>query len=265
MSEVDRFCVIIDKYCNSLADLLIDIRTSTEKSTKLIMIKKIRSKKTDSYVSVIDEFNNILYSIAQQIKEVIGNLTCVFVNKSVDTLVDFFKAINSLLIYLMQKDVFHMFNTFKQMIEEKIKDDLEMIDKINRVCHIVFKIFNMTLTITTILVPQISFIIPAINGLEAMAEQKVDDMKVNAEAHKLEIERITRKLMDVQTRSEILEEIDTNNIHSCLHDKAADDLVVKIEQLHADYNEVLYLMSSLKYNIRMYFTKKKCNFLGLCW
>ncbi len=260
MDATERFCLVIDKYCNSLAFLLEDIRLSTIKSTEILQDREYRSGSFDSYVMIIENFNSILYSTAKQIKQIISCLTSIFVNKSIDSLIDFFQAINSLLIYLVKEDVFLKFNKLKQLVDRQINDKLDMIDKIDKVRNIIFNIFNITITITAIFIPTISPLIPAIHGLETLAESKIETMRANVESHNIEIERIVRRLLNIQGRSEILENINSDSIYKCLHDKEADELMVRVEQMYEGYDEILILMFNLDNEIANYFKKKRSRF-----
>lgn len=252
-----RFSKIINNFCESLINFAVYVRIPTETTTLLIHKKKNYGKEFSIYIEGVELFNGIILQVVELMKKIIISLNILFVHKKLDYLIAFVDNLRNFLVYLLKENVFDILNTFKRNATNNYKHDLRIMGKITKVKTLIFKLFDISLDITSIFIPQVMLV----KGIVTLIEEKTDSIiekKIEIiESKNIKIDLIIKQLLDIQLRSQIILSLNINYAFACLITKESDHLIRVIENLQTEYVELLHVVLFLKNEIYLFKSKKK--------
>lgn len=257
----DRFAIIIKRFCTALALFIQVVNHPTHMSTDIIKKKKKRSTEFDQYVSAVDEFNNIIEKIISSLKLVIFALNNLFIYRSVDKLAEFLDKIRDFLMFLINDNVIMKLNELEEKLNRKYDNKINLVDKIGKIKCVIFRLFDISIDISSIFIPQLYVVKNVIFVLEQQSDIYLQNKINSEELSKINIDEITKQLLDVQLRSEIILLLNTEVFLSELNKKDFDAIIIAIENLQKDYVDMLQISISLKKEIDKYKTKDKNIFM----
>lgn len=257
----DRFCFIIDHFCDSLVSFATYVISPVVSNTQLIKKKYIRGNGFDNYVLSVENFNEIIRNVIILIREIIISLSKLFMFRERENLISFIERLREFLLFLLVEDVFDHLNSFKDKLHSKYKRDSNILNKINKVKTLIFHMFDLSIDITTLFIPSLSMV----KKIVVILEEKTDDM-LEIHADKIQqnnsnLDLIIKQLLDIQLRSQIILSVGTNKIFECLVDKQSISLSRVIENLQVEYIELQHTTLYLKTEINIY-KKTKKNFIS---
>lgn len=252
-----RFGKIINNFCESLINFAVYVRIPTETTTELIHKKKNYGKEFAVYIDGVELFNSIILQVVELMKKIIISLNILFVHKKLDHLIAFLDNLRNFLVYLLKENVFDILNNFKRTVTNNYKQDLRIMSKITKVKTLIFKLFDISLDITSIFIPQVMLV----KGIVVLIEEKTDsilDKKIEIiESKNIKVDLIIKQLLDIQLRSQIILSLNINHAFMCLINKESDHLIRVIENLQTEYVELLHVVLFLKNEIFVFKSKKK--------
>lgn len=252
-----RFGKIINNFCESLINFAVYVRIPTETTTELIHKKKNYGKEFAVYIDGVELFNSIILQVVELMKKIIISLNILFVHKKLDHLIAFLDNLRNFLVYLLKENVFDILNNFKRTVTSNYKQDLRIMSKITKVKTLIFKLFDISLDITSIFIPQVMLV----KGIVVLIEEKTDsilDKKIEIiESKNIKVDLIIKQLLDIQLRSQIILSLNINHAFMCLINKESDHLIRVIENLQTEYVELLHVVLFLKNEIFVFKSKKK--------
>lgn len=257
-----NFCIILEKFIDSLVLFAQYIVPPTVGSTHIIHKKNSRDVKFDMYVFSIEEFNYSMHEILELLKVIIIALNKVFIYRDIDNLMNFIKNLKDFLLFLVTKNIFLNLDKLSMSICTKYKKDISIIKKIKNVKYYIFRIVNITCDITAIFIPPVLVIKEVISVTEKRGDSLLDKQIDEIEQSSTKLDSIVKQLLDIQLRGQIISNINTPNILTCLVDKQATKLIRMIENLSTEYLELLHLTLTLKNEIGIYKDKKNNVFLS---
>lgn len=252
----ERFCKIIENFCIALAAFVQTITQPTTMTTSIIKQKKKRTVKFDQYVTTVEEFNNLIHQITNLLKEIILSLNKLFIYKNMDQLLEFLDNLKEFLTFLINENVFPRLNEFKEEFEQRHDRGVHLVEKVREVKSIIFKLFNISLHITTIFIPELSPVYELSRALENEVDTALDNKVVEYNNRKINFDEIIKNLLDLELRSQIIISLNVNAVINCLDDKNTHELLITIEKIQADYIEIMQLSLYLKAEIDNYKKKK---------
>lgn len=253
----DRFCFIIDHFCDSLVSFATYVISPTVSSTIMIKKKYIRTNAFDSYVDSVDEFNEIIRNVIILIREIIISLNQLFVMKDKHNLVDFIEKLRQFLLFLLIENVFENLNLFKDKLHSKYKRDTRIMNKITKVKGLIFRIFDISIDLTTIFIPSLVMVKKIVIIFEEKTDDALEVHEEKIEQNNNNLDMIIKQLLDIQLRSQIITSLGTNKVFDCLIDKESLILCRVIENLQTEYIELLHTTLYLKTEINIYKKTKK--------
>lgn len=253
----ERFCIIIENFCISLGLFVQSVAHPTKLSTSLIKHRKERNNEFDSYIIIIENFNELTHEIITLIKNIIISLNNLFVYKSLLKLTDFLENLRIFLLFLLDENVFHKLNEYKIELNNKYDKDIKLANKIGKIKYIIFRLFDLSIGITAIFIPQFAMVKDVVVTMEDKTDEILDNKVKNINKYDINLDVVIKKLLDIQLRSQIILSINIDIIHECLNIKDAYDLIVIIENLHVEYIEMQQMSIYLKSEIDSYKKKKK--------
>lgn len=256
MDSSTRFCDIINRYCESLGRFIDTIKSPTEINIEKIKNKKYRNKKMDVYVSLVDNFNILMTYTTKTIKEIILSLNELFLHKNMETLVEFLTTIQRFLEFLVSESIFDKLAELKTAFQKNKYEKIKIIEKVDTMRHIIFRIFNISVSISSVFIPALDVINPILESIEKKVIIYIDEKTTAINTDYIDVDHIIRSLLDTQLRSEIISNIDIDVIYDCIRDKNAAELLPVIENLQKEYISLLVIMVSLKSEISTYKQKK---------
>lgn len=258
--EEVRFCSIIEKFCGSLINFATYVRQPAKNISTDIQKKNSRNMKFDLYVENIENFNNIMHNVIHLLKKIIISLNVLFVDITRDNLIDFLNNLKDFLVYLVQEEVFDILIEVQKNVKEKYKYDTDILDKIKNVKYLVFRMFSLSIDITTLILPQIIVVKEIVTILEKKTDEYIADKQEFIDKNNTAVDNIVKQLMEIQMRSDIISSINEQKIMECLQDRKSKIVLRTVENLHTEYIELMHVTISLKNDINTY-KKKKNNIL----
>jgi hypothetical protein len=252
-----RFITIIDLFCNSLINFALAVRGPIANTAITIKKKYIRRKYFDNFICDIELFNSIISNISQIIKEIILALNKLFVERNEPVLMAFIESLRKFLLYNINNNIFESLNKLKKGINSKYKSDTLLIKKISKVNSLIFRIFDITIDITSLFIPSLSIIKKMSNVIEKNLDDsfvaKIEDMKKN----NIDMDNVIKNLIDIDLRSQIIASLDMNKMLNYIENKKADTMINIIEKLQKEYIALLDTTLVLRNEIGVYKLKKK--------
>lgn len=252
-----RFGKIIALFCNSLINFAVYVREPTETTTLLIHKKKNFGKEFTVYLGGVEQFNFTILEVVELIKKIIISLNILFVHKKLDYLISFVDNLRNFLVYLLKESVFDILNTFKRDLNINYKKDIKIMGKISKVKDLIFRMFDISLDITSIFIPQVSLIKDIVILIEEKTDNIIEKKIEIIEKKNIKIDLIIKQLLDIQLRSQIILSLNINHTFACLINKESEHLIRVIENLQTEYVELLHVVLFLKTEISIFKTKKK--------
>ncbi len=262
MTEIeDRFAIIIKRFCTALALFVQVVSHPTQASTEIIKKKKKRSIDFDQYISAVDEFNSIIERIIFYLKLIIFSLNKLFVHRTLDRLTDFLDKIRDFLMFLINEDVITRLNNLEDKLNKKFNNKINLIDKIGKIKCIIFRLFDISIDISAIFIPQLFVVKKVISVLEQKTDSYLQYKTNLEELNKINIDEITKQLIDIQLRSEIILSLDSDIFLKKLDKKDFNQIISSIEDLQKDYVEISQISINLKNEIGKYKNRQKNIFM----
>lgn len=252
MSVEYRFCLVIENFWKALSTFAKALKDPTEKSIELIQLKGKRTNRFDEYVEAMSEFNILMDKVSRLIKNILVWLVKVFLDKDQESLIKFFDSLNLFLNFLSTDEAFPKLNEIKHILQKNYRNDTAMLDKIDTIHSIIFKICNITITITSLFIPQVAVIHPIIQDVESLISKKIHNERGKIADSQIDIDALTHKLTNIQIKADILTYLDTNNIFKCLNDKNSQELIRKIDLLQEEYCDIIVMLNTLGSEIKEY-------------
>jgi hypothetical protein len=255
--ESNYFCVIIDNFCNSLIAFAMSIKEPTDSISGIIHKKTTRNKQFDNYILTVENFNQIMFNVIVLLKAVIISLNRLFVFKQVVNLVDFMENLRRFLQFLLDEKIFIKLNVIRQELAIKYKRDTDILRKITTIKKLVFHIINISIDITTIIIPQLTLLKDITTAIGEKIDEELEDENFTLTTLNFNMDDIIKRLLDIQLRGDIIMSFESASILEYLNDRNARTLIRTIENLQTEYVELSYTMSLLRGEIDSYKTKKK--------
>jgi hypothetical protein len=253
-----RFCIITDRFCVSLAKFIQEMSSPTTRSSIIISKKNKRTKRFDAFVCIVSDFNDLMFETAALIQQSLIAMYRIFLNKNIEEVVTFFEKINEILSFFVEKRIFDKLNEIKQAVQDHHKKYNAVLDKIETINSVVMKILNFTIIISSIFIPPTAIMSNILREVsETVRSCLIDERKELDQEVLIDFDKISSSLMDVRFRAELYNKIDRDTIYQCLQDKDAEELLIKIEEIQSDYVAILVAMTSLRSEIAGYKQKKK--------
>lgn len=253
----EKICFIIAKFCDSLVKFAQYVNAPTVNSTTKIQGKKTRDFSFDLYVKTTSDFNNIIYKSLEGLKQVIISLHAIFLNRSVDDLMNFLEKLRIFLLFLLTEHVFDDLYNLQIVFNNIYKKDINIMSKISSMKGLLFKICNLSIDITSTFIPPISIFKDAIIILEKKTEENLANRIRDDNNDKIAIDHIIRELNRIQFNMELMTDKKLQNIYKCLIDEKAITITRTIENLETEYIELLHLTNTLKAEIVNYNNRRK--------
>jgi hypothetical protein len=252
-----KFSKIINMFCESLIDFSVYVRVPTENTTLIIQKKKIFGKDFALYVNNVEQFNALILEIVDLIKKIILSLNGLFVFKKLNNLVEFIEHLRNFLVYLLKEHVFDVLHVFSKSLAVDYKNNLRIIGKVKKVKTIIIKMFDISLDITSIFIPQVI----TAKGIVVLIDKKTSEildkkLEIN-EKNNIKVNVIIKQLLDIQLRSEIILSLNIKHAFKYLITKESEHLLIIIQNLQTEYIDLLNTTLFLKNEIAVFKKKKK--------
>lgn len=258
LNQSRNFYNIIDNFCTSLIDFAKSIKQPTSDISDIIHKKTNRNKSFDNYVSSVEKFNTIMQNVIYLLKKVIISLNHVFVYGTIEEVAIFMENLNVFLRYLLTENIFAKLTILKLEIGGKHKSDIDILQKIKNIKDVMIHVVNMSINITSLLIPQLGVISQLITVIDENLNESIDK-KIEKVAHiNDQLDGVIRSLLNVQTRADILESFEGSNVLQFLSDRVNNEKILKIgENLYTEYISLLHVTLSLHSTIEIYKRRKK--------
>ncbi|MGL5934279.1 MAG: hypothetical protein ACRCZI_01500, partial [Cetobacterium sp.] len=253
----EHFYSIINSFCNSLVEFALSIKQPTNDISNLIYKKYSRDSSFDNYVQSVEKFTNIIQTIISLLKSVIISLNQLFVIRSVDKITIFMSHLRNFLHYLLVEDVFLKLTMLRREIGNKHKNDVEILQKIKIIKTVMYRIVNISIDITSLIIPQLSVIKEIVEVFNDKLEDDLDIKIGEISRMNNNLDNIIKQLVNIQLRSSIIESFQNRDILNFLNNYDTRRLVTISENLHAEYVSLLHTVLSLQSSIGIYKRKKK--------
>ncbi len=259
-----NFCIIIGSYCDSITEFVKAIKRPTNKTIRLIKNTTSRTQEFDDYVDDVCVLNEIIINIVAYIKLIISSLTKLFVVRGVENLIDFIRDVDEFMKYLVEDEIFNRINQF-EFIKGRYIKKTNFEDNLTRIKVVIFKLFNISLDVAIVFIPQMSRAKDVLIAIEDTVNEMISNGTTN-DMYNMEL--ISTKLSMVSINSNSLkdlicirdsDEIDMKSIDAiqrCLNDKNADDILARMESIKADYVEIHQFSINLMIEIKNYKMRK---------
>lgn len=255
--SIDKnFYIIIEKYCISLGLFAQTIIKPTD-DVKNIIKRKKRNRSFDEYITSINNFNDLIHKLTVLLKEIIVSLNKVFIKKDMKSLSEFIENIQSFLVFLLKENVFLKLYEIREEFDDRYTKNKKLIEKVNDVRNIIITLFDISIDITTIFIPQFTTVKRIIPIIESINRQYIENRIIESRKQYVDVDEIIRQLLDIELRSQIISSIDIDEIYQCLSNNNADDIIIVIETLQSNYVALLQTIISLRHEIEVYRTKKQ--------
>jgi hypothetical protein len=249
----DEFYGTIDRFCDSLTLFDKYAKNLINHQTYLIKKKIIHTSGFNLYVDEVNIFNNIMRRTISLLNDMITSLNNLFTGKKKQYFIDFIEYLYQFILYLLLTDVFTHINYFKKKIDKKDKNSIAEM-KI-----FIFDIFNISLDILSLFVPQFTVVKKSCNMLENHINKRFSIIQdiLDENEHNTCIDNIIRQMLNIQLRTEILtsfkNDISFNNLIKLENDK----LVSLTETIQKNYTRLVNNVDTLGDEIIDYRNKKK--------
>lgn len=262
MKEIeDRFALIIKRFCATLALFVQVIIQPTQNSTDIIKKMKKRSYSFDQYVSAVEEFNDIISHVIKYLKNIIVSLNKLFLDRSLSTLTDFLDKIREFLMFLINDNVLIRLNDLEERLNKRFNNKIDILHKIGRIKCIIFRLFDISIDISAIFIPQLTIVKKVLIVIEQKSDSYLQYKTNLQEDYKINIDDITKQLLDIQLRSETLLSLDPYIFLRELDKRETEQILISIEQLQKDYIEMSQMSMHLKKEIERYKISEKNIFM----
>jgi hypothetical protein len=251
-----KFIEIINLFCGSLVKFSSCVKEPIESTYTKIKKKYIRGKFFDDFVIDIELFNEIIGDNSEIIKQIILSLNKLFVEKNFSDLAVFISNLRIFLAYNINNNVFVTLNKLKLSINSRYQKDNILIKNISHVNSLIFKIFDTTITITTLFIPGLDFI----KSISYTIGQNIDNPVSNAEdvnRKNSEMSKIIDKLMSIDIQDQMANSINIDDMFKFITTNRSDDMIKVIEELQVEYINLQHITQFLKNEIMIYKFKKK--------
>jgi hypothetical protein len=256
----EEFHGIIDRFCNNLALFAKYVKNPIEYQTHLIKRKIIHTSEFNLYVADVDSFNTIMRQIIELLKNIIIALNILFISKDKDSFVNFIESLHKFLLYLLNEDIFANLNRFKKKLNIKYKSDINVLNQITKLKSLIFSMFNISINITTLFIPQLCMVKEAVNILGEYIDDKLAAKKIMLENNNASIDDIINQLLNIQLRAQILVNIDNRSAFRHIIKLENKRLVNLTETLQVEYIQLVTIVDILRVEITDYKNKKKSIF-----
>lgn len=253
----DRFCRIINDFCTALAIFVVSVKDPTVISIELIKGKKYKTNKFDEFVRDVEILNGLMSKTTEKIKNIIISLNSLFVKKDISDLLSFLENSRQLLVFLVREDIFIKLTILKDSFELMNINNKKLIERVDRICNTIISIFDLTVTITVIFIPNLSFLSIVSTALSKFSKNIIEKKKNKYDRMDIDIDSIINKLLSIQIKVQIIEGIDYKTTRDCLLDKEAEDIIVLMNKLEDDYKSIQLSLFQLEIEISKYRQKRK--------
>jgi hypothetical protein len=181
--------------------------------------KIIHTSEFNLYVDEVNYFNNTIRHIGSLLSDIITALNTLFVRKKKRYFAKFIEHIYHFVLYLLINDVFTHVKHLRTKLDKKIRNN------IIKIKILIFDIFNISLDILSLFIPQFTVVKKSCNILENHINRRFSIIQdiLNENEHNICIDNIIRQILNIRPQSELLisfkKTINFNNLIKLENDK----------------------------------------------
>jgi hypothetical protein len=244
----EEFYGTIDRFCDNLTLFTKYAKDPIEQQICIIKKKIIHTSEFNLYVDEVNYFNNTIRHIGSLLSDIITALNTLFVRKKKRYFAKFIEHIYHFVLYLLINDVFTHVKHLRTKLDKKIRNN------IIKIKILIFDIFNISLDILSLFIPQFTVVKKSCNILENHINRRFSIIQdiLNENEHNICIDNIIRQILNIRPQSELLisfkKTINFNNLIKLENDK----LIMLIKTLQNDYIRLINTVDTLGGEISNY-------------
>lgn len=264
VADKRRLCIILDQFCKTLIDFAICVKEPTLNINKRIKYKKLRTTRFDTYISTIENFNNVMKEVLDSLGNVILSLKLLLINKEIHSLQNFINNLVLFLALLKENDVFNRLIVAKLHLNNMQNKDIKSTELLKKLNNVIYKVCSIGLEVTSLIIPGLGIAKEVADILNTHIDENLtEDINSLHKTH-IQLDNVIKTLIDIRKQGSdltIILDVNTNNIIKCLNDKNAEELNLISRNLELEYVYLAHLILNTEGEIIIYKGKKK-NFIA---